>query len=117
MITSKYNPSIIEVELAKVLKNLHAEISSNMENNTIESVDLNLDKDNPDVILNLKDTDGDKHTVVLKIIQRPDTFQREKFGDRSLELEERREKLEVRGLQLNRLELEDCREKREVSNQ
>lgn len=73
MITTSYNPSPLEVELAKVLQSLQKELNSNLVSNQIEKIEIDTTIDNPDVLLKLIDTDGDKHEVVLKVIQRSDS--------------------------------------------
>ncbi|MCP4521239.1 MAG: hypothetical protein GY827_06060 [Cytophagales bacterium] len=73
MITTSYNPSPLEVELAKVLQSLQTELSSKLDTNTIEDISIDTEKDNPDVVLKLVDSDGDKHEIVLKVIQRSDS--------------------------------------------
>jgi hypothetical protein len=74
MKTVNYNPSPLEVELAKAIIGLRPQLSKLLSTNEIIGIDNMIDKDNPMVILKLRDTDGDAHEVVLKIIQRPDTF-------------------------------------------
>lgn len=73
MITTSYNPSPLEVELAKVLQSLQKELNTNLESNEIQEISIDTEKDNPDVLLKFIDKDGDKHEVVLKIIQRSDS--------------------------------------------
>lgn len=73
MITTSYNPSPLEVELAKVLQSLQKELNSNLESNQIQEISIDTNIDNPDVLLKLIDKDGDKHEVVLKVIQRSDS--------------------------------------------
>jgi hypothetical protein len=73
MITKIYNPSPLETKLAKIIFNLKDEINSQIEDSTIESIEVNGDQDNPDLLLKLQDSDGDKHELVIKIIQRPDS--------------------------------------------
>ena len=72
MITKKYNPSTLEVEFAKAIKELSSEISGRLTNNKVVDIKFNEDQDNPDLIFKLEDTDGDKHEVVVRLIQRAD---------------------------------------------
>lgn len=70
MKTTKYNPSPLETELADILLSLKNEISSALKDNKILEIKGEKDQDNPDVTLLLEDNDGDKHELVIKIIQR-----------------------------------------------
>ena len=74
MKTTIYNPSAIEIEMAEILTQLKDQISNRMGSNNIVSVTANTDQDNPDLLFVLKDTEGDKHEVVLRIIQRADEY-------------------------------------------
>jgi hypothetical protein len=38
----------------------------------VVNIRFNEDQDNPDLIFELKDADGDKHEVVVRLIQRAD---------------------------------------------
>lgn len=73
MITTSYNPSPLEVELAKVLQTLQEELNGKLSTNSIEDISIDVNQDNPDVLLKFVDADGDKHEVVLKVIQRSDS--------------------------------------------
>ena len=72
MITDKYNPSKIELEFAKSIKSLSKEISRSLSENKVVDIKFNEDQDNPDLIFRLEDTDGDKHEIVIRLIQRAD---------------------------------------------
>lgn len=72
MITKKYNPSPLETELAKVITDMKDQISEKLEGSTIKEIVVQDQKDNPDLIFKLVDTDNDSHEVVVKFIQRPD---------------------------------------------
>lgn len=74
MITKVYNPSPLETKLAKIIFNMKDEISDQLAGHTVESIEVNDDQDNPDLLLKLQDEDGDKHELVIKIIQRPDSY-------------------------------------------
>ncbi len=72
MITKSYNPSQLETEMTKALKDLEKELTSKLSNNKLVESVIRLDRDNPDVLFRLVDEDGDKHEIVLKVIQRND---------------------------------------------
>ena len=72
MITTSYNPSKLELEIGEVIQSLQGEINTRLKGNTVESITIDKNKDNPNLLINLVDSDGDKHEVVLKLIQRSD---------------------------------------------
>ena len=72
MITTSYNPSNLEIELGEIIQELRPQIEERLKDNVIEDLTLTKEKDNPDLILKLVDVDGDKHEVVIKLIQRAD---------------------------------------------
>lgn len=72
MITTSYNPSKLELEIGEVIKSLQSEMNNRLTDNTIKSIEIDKHKDNPNLILKLVDSDGDKHELVLKLIQRSD---------------------------------------------
>ena len=74
MKTEHYNPSQIEVEMAYGLTELKDQISKFLTHNSIKSIENRIQEDNPMLLMQLEDKDGDIHEVVLKIIQRPDNF-------------------------------------------
>ena len=74
MKTASYNPSPLEVELAKGLTKLGPEIEKYLTNNKISSIENKIEADNPMVVIHTTDADGDPHEIVMKIIQRPDSF-------------------------------------------
>lgn len=74
MITKVYNPSPLEVEVAEIIKDLKEEFNNRLKTNNIVEILVNEEKDNPDLLLKLKDDDGDKHEIVIRLIQRPDTL-------------------------------------------
>jgi hypothetical protein len=73
MITKNYNPSPLEVEMAKIINSLREEINKKLNRSEIVSVKLDIDADNPDLIIRTKDSDGDLHEFLLRIIQKPDS--------------------------------------------
>lgn len=72
MITKSYNPSQLEVSMADIIKSLQDTINDKLEGNNIEDIEVNGEKDNPDLLFKLIDTDGDRHELVVKFIQRAD---------------------------------------------
>ncbi len=74
MNTTAYNPSPLEVELANVLEDLRESINDKLNGNTIINIDKNTNLDNPILRITTEDEDGDKHMVILKIIQKPDSL-------------------------------------------
>jgi hypothetical protein len=72
MITKTYNPSRLELDFARAIKALKGNINPYIEGNEIVDIKFNEDQDNPDLIFKLKDSDGDKHEVVVRLIQRAD---------------------------------------------
>lgn len=72
MKTQQYNPSQLEVELAKAIKDLAPEIEAKLSQNKIIHIEDKIKADNPMVKIRLQDADNDQHDVVLKIIQKPD---------------------------------------------
>ena len=74
MKTEHYNPSQIEVEMAYALTELKDQISKFLTHNSIKSIENRIQEDNPMLLMQLEDKDGDMHELVVKIIQRPDKF-------------------------------------------
>jgi len=72
MKTKAYNPSPLEVEFVNVIESLQNDINKKLSNCAIHSFEHNIDLDNPTLKANIVDVDGDKHTVILKVIQKPD---------------------------------------------
>ena len=72
MKTTSYNPSPLEVEFSNIIESLKLEINAKLNNRTIESFEHRLDMDNPTLKIFIKDDDGDKHCLVIKLIQKPD---------------------------------------------
>ncbi len=72
MKTILYNPSNIELEFANAIKGLIPEIEGKLSTNKILDVETRIDVDNPFLVFSLEDQEGDKHALVLKLIQRPD---------------------------------------------
>ena len=72
MKTKAYNPSPLEVEFVQVIESLKQNINDKLENSEIVSFEHQLELDNPILRANLVDVDGDKHIVILRVIQKPD---------------------------------------------
>ena len=72
MKTIHYNPSLIEVEFAKIIANLREEIQQKSAFHTIVDIEINRTRDNPTLVLKLEDKDGDKHQLIIQFIQRAD---------------------------------------------
>ncbi len=73
MKTVNYNPSPLEVEMAKIINSLQAEINNKLSNSKIVSIKLDIQADNPDLIIRTEDKDGDIHELMMRIIQKPDS--------------------------------------------
>jgi hypothetical protein len=74
MKTLDYNPSLLEVEFAKVISEMTSQIQQKMSDVSIVKVEENLKLDNPRLKFTLKDQDGDVHNVVVHVIQSMDSF-------------------------------------------
>ncbi len=72
MKTQQYNPSNLEINFAHALTQLKKELEPYLTNNKIVEISNNDQSDNPAVHFHLEDTDGDKHELVIRIIQRAD---------------------------------------------
>ena len=78
MITTSYNPSTLEVKFGEILQELKSEIDKRLPGNRVEEISIDKEKDNPNVLIKLVDDDGDKHELVLKLIQRSDLIVNQK---------------------------------------
>ncbi|GJM29115.1 MAG: hypothetical protein DHS20C17_17500 [Cyclobacteriaceae bacterium] len=74
MKTEHYNPSQLEVEISYGLTELAKEMEKFLTHNKVVKVENKIKEDNPMLVFQLVDSDGDPHEVVVKIIQRPDSF-------------------------------------------
>ena len=74
MKTTTYNPSPLEIEFTDILESLKDQIADKLNGNKILSFEKNTSVDNPLVRITLEDSEGDKHMVILKIIQKPDAM-------------------------------------------
>jgi hypothetical protein len=72
MKTIHYNPSLIELEFAKIIADLREEIQQKSTFNTILDIEINNTRDNPNLVFKLEDKDGDKHQLIVQFIQRAD---------------------------------------------
>lgn len=75
MKTHNYNPSVFEVNLASAILACKKEIQEKLQDSNMKVLEIadQMDRDNPLLIFQLEDEDGDQHEVVIKVIQRPDT--------------------------------------------
>ena len=74
MKTIQYNPSPLEVSLARAIEDLQDQIEKQLPDNDIIKVENRITEDNPIIKFYLLDKDGDPHEIVLKVIQTPDKF-------------------------------------------
>jgi len=72
MKTKAYNPSPLEVEFVQVIESLKKNINKQLGNSEIVSFEHQLELDNPILKANVIDDDGDKHILILRVIQKPD---------------------------------------------
>lgn len=72
MKTKSYNPSQLEVDFSNGLTALKGELEKYLTGNKIVNIENRNQQDNPMLIVQLEDEDGDKHELVVKVIQRPD---------------------------------------------
>lgn len=72
MKTTAYNPSNLEIELAKTVVLLQKEIEQKLNGKQITKIFPDVSQDNPAVKITLVDKEGDAHEVVMKIVQLPD---------------------------------------------
>ncbi|GEM_PF-269875 len=72
MKTTAYNPSPLEVEFANILEGLKDKIGDNLDGHKIIGFEKRADIDNPILKVTLQDQDGDRHVVIIQIIQKPD---------------------------------------------
>jgi hypothetical protein len=66
-----FNPSELEIQVCDALSKLTPEIQKQLVNLSIVNTAVSLNKDNPELTLNLSDKDGDMHTITISIIHRP----------------------------------------------
>lgn len=74
MKTEIYNPSSLEVEMASIIEDLQKEINDKLIDHNIIKIEKNVTIDNPIIRIHTEDKDGDKHQLVLRIIQKPDAM-------------------------------------------
>lgn len=72
MKTDSYNPSTLEVDLANIIESFKEELSQRLNNRKITAIEHRLDMDNPTLYFHIEDDDGDKHLIIVKLIQKPD---------------------------------------------
>ncbi|TPE42530.1 hypothetical protein [Pontibacter mangrovi] len=75
MRTRFYNPSKLEVSFARAVHDLTQQLETKLDDGErVINTESIHDTDNPMVIFKLEDKEGDRHEVVVQIIQRPDSF-------------------------------------------
>lgn len=75
MRTRFYNPSKLEVNFARAVKDLTEQLEKKLdEGERVINTESIHNTDNPMVIFKLEDKEGDLHEVVVQIIQRPDSI-------------------------------------------
>jgi hypothetical protein len=70
MKTSTFNPSPIELEFAQAITDLQTEIQKKIKSNKIIDIQNNYNSDNPTLTFKLEDSEGDRHELVMRFIQR-----------------------------------------------
>ena len=74
MKTEFYNPSKLEIDLAKAITALKPQLAAQLPDMEILHIQPFFSSDNPYLLLKMQDADGDGHEVVLQLIQRPDSL-------------------------------------------
>jgi len=72
MKTPNYNPSPLEVEFAECIEENLENLSNSLNERSITQIEQQTEADNPTIKIHVQDDDGDKHLLVLKLIQKPD---------------------------------------------
>ena len=72
MKTTQFNPSQIELDFQQVLLSASAFFEQALPQYKIENIEVWSKKDNPSVLLKFSDSEGDKHELVVSLIQRPE---------------------------------------------
>ncbi len=73
MKTTDYNPSPLEVELLKLLKEKLSGNDWEFSGGKRQEIISNTDIDNPHIILKTIDGEGDEHHFTIQVIQKPDS--------------------------------------------
>ena len=72
MKTTAYNPSPLEVEFANCIVENNDELNQKLGGRSITHIEQKIDTDNPVLKVHVQDDDGDKHLLIIKLIQKPD---------------------------------------------
>lgn len=72
MKTQTYNPSPLEVSFAQAIASLQEQIAQKLPNLDLVEVHSDTTVDNPMLRFHLQDPDGDRHEIVVRVIQRID---------------------------------------------
>ena len=67
---TQFNPSPLEVEFARTIVDMKEELVSKLTNMKLDEVQTALKEDNPYLVFKLTETDGTKHEIMVKFIQR-----------------------------------------------
>ncbi len=67
---TQFNPSPLEVEFANAISDFKEQLVQKLTNMHLENIETHLNKDNPHVLFMLKETDGTRHEILIKCIQR-----------------------------------------------
>lgn len=74
MKTTSYNPSQLERQFALALQAVVPELEKHLSGFKIQQVTPDIAQDNPVVVFDVTDRDGDPHELVVRLIQKPDKF-------------------------------------------
>jgi hypothetical protein len=66
-----FNPSELEIQVCEAFSALKPELEQKLNGLTILKIQVNLNKDNPEITLSLADNDGDIHTLTVAFIHKP----------------------------------------------
>ena len=72
MKTQSYNPSPLEVSFAQAIAALQEQIAQKLPNLDLVALQSDTAVDNPVLRFHLQDSDGDRHEIVVQVIQRID---------------------------------------------
>ena len=72
MKTNRYNPSPLELAFTEALQNITNHLQPLLTNYQIEAVDISKESDNPFLLYKVLDAEGDRHELIIQVIQRPD---------------------------------------------
>ena len=73
MKTVTYNPSPLEVEFVSCIKENKEELNRKLNGRSITQIEQKINADNHTLKVHVQDDDGDKHLLIIKLIQKPDS--------------------------------------------